>query len=440
MKNLIKLLGFRLIVAILNSSRINTSSIIFNLICLHRPSMLKRLLRNLNVNSLFLSTNSKHVRRYSIFKPEESAVYNSEILKDSCFESIHMPKVWGVSKGGSISVYERAVVLYKFCNAEITPISDFIRVGDAVYWDKSHRFQLVKTLVQDQDLVYYDKEAGYVFLVNTIKKVRLDIGFSMCGVHMTSWGHFVGNFLPKLASLTNIHNCEDVTIILPKSVDAHIKEMVTITAQNYGVNKIIFIEDSEAVVCKQLYYCSGPSFVVDHADYIQPYDQHLSDWALSKIRVITAIPPFHSEVSNTSSKLFIGRRGYRMLKNWEEVEQYFIQNGFEVIFPHQLSLMDKISKFSNATHICGPWSSGFANVIFCKPGTKILAFCNIARIMESFLSDIADGEFNFDATLLIGDEDLPAGPHQAYSIPLEKIVDALVNMKFNNIPESAPTL
>lgn len=420
-----------MVVLIINWSGTKLSRVFFYIVIRIRPGIAKQILRNTDESLIYsLCEACNGVSRYRVFGLDQAGEYLYKVLKDPSYEEINLPTVWGVSEGGTVSIRDRGVHLFEFHDAAFIPLSDFIRLGNEVYWDKYNRFQLVKTMAGDKDLIFNDKAENVVYLESSSKTKKVKTGFSLCGVHASSWGHFIGNFLPKLAALESIENREELSVILPSGVDAHIIEMVTIVARNYGVYSLALLEEDEMVLCEKLYYCSAPSFIADHAEYVQPYDDHLSYWAVSKLHSITARYNSYSLAIKPRTRLFIGRRGVRNMKNWKEVEDYFVDNGFEVIFPHQLSLSDKVRKFASATHVCGPYSSGIANVIFCQPGTKVLAFSNISRVMDCYLSDLAKSRFNLNAVLLTGDEEYPAGPHQDYEIPLPRIVAAVEDMKY----------
>lgn len=417
--NKIKTNAKQQIVNLINKSNNNLIKNIFYYWISSDSSRFKYIIKKLNSETLSnYASKSILIKRFNIFNEIKCKEYVYKTICAPHTEYINTPEVWGISNGGTISINQPGIYLYKFENAEISSSSDFVRIGNSAYWDKRFRFQLTKTYPLDNDLILWDKESDSVFLHESKNKIEIDIGFSMCGVHMTSWGHFVGNFLPKLSILTEIEQPEKVSLIIPKNIDNQIKDLIRIISDGICVKEIIEIDEQEIAACNKLYYCSSPSFIADHTDYIQPYDTHISDWALSKIKLLSSAPCFNKFISESPKKLFIGRHGNRNLKNYSQVYEFFIQNGYEVIYPHELSLTDKASLFYNATHICGPLSSGFGNVIYCRTGTKVLAFANIARIMDTYVSDLCN---NLEFTLVTGDEDLPAGPHQNYEIPLQKI-------------------
>ncbi len=74
------------------------------------------------------------------------------------------------------------------------------------------------------------------------------------------------------------------------------------------------------------------------------------------------------------SRLGQGRRGVstRLMLNEAEVAAAMAGLGFEVIEPEQLNPAEQIATFASADIVVGPAGSGMFNVVFCRPGTKVL--------------------------------------------------------------------
>lgn len=74
-------------------------------------------------------------------------------------------------------------------------------------------------------------------------------------------------------------------------------------------------------------------------------------------------------------RLFISRHhlppAKRRLVNHEEVAAVFMDHGFEVVIPEELSFPDQVRLFSEAAVVAGPQGAGFANCVFA-PRTSTL--------------------------------------------------------------------
>ncbi|WP_127586762.1 glycosyltransferase family 61 protein [Paenibacillus koleovorans] len=73
-------------------------------------------------------------------------------------------------------------------------------------------------------------------------------------------------------------------------------------------------------------------------------------------------------------RIYLSRAGTRRRRVTNEVEvmRLMSEYGFKLISPEQLSMATQIEIFSSAKVIAGPHGSAFTNLIFCKPGTKVI--------------------------------------------------------------------
>jgi len=81
----------------------------------------------------------------------------------------------------------------------------------------------------------------------------------------------------------------------------------------------------------------------------------------------------HSKPQN-AKKLFISRKNasYRRILNEEELLPFLQREGFTIIQPETLSFTEQISLFQSAEVILAPHGAGLANLVFSKPGTKLI--------------------------------------------------------------------
>jgi len=71
-------------------------------------------------------------------------------------------------------------------------------------------------------------------------------------------------------------------------------------------------------------------------------------------------------------KVFLARRTGRNITNSGEIEAAVSSRGYEVVDPGVLSFEDQVRLFSSAGIIVGAMGATFTNLIFCRPGTKIV--------------------------------------------------------------------
>ncbi len=78
-------------------------------------------------------------------------------------------------------------------------------------------------------------------------------------------------------------------------------------------------------------------------------------------------------IKNEDKKIYVTREdsAYRKIINEADIIPILRSKGYKVINPQLYSLDEQIRIFSQANIIVAPHGSNLANIIFCKPGTKI---------------------------------------------------------------------
>ena len=78
-------------------------------------------------------------------------------------------------------------------------------------------------------------------------------------------------------------------------------------------------------------------------------------------------------------RLYVSRQGQarsgassRRMINESAVIEAVLRLGFEVIEPESLSPVDQMSAFGSADFVVGPAGSAMFNIVFCRPGTKVI--------------------------------------------------------------------
>lgn len=71
----------------------------------------------------------------------------------------------------------------------------------------------------------------------------------------------------------------------------------------------------------------------------------------------------------------------RNIENEREIEEMLVARGFTVIEPEHLSFAEQVAVFSSAETVVGATGAAFANLIFCKPSTRIIILISNYRHM-----------------------------------------------------------
>jgi len=325
-------------------------------------------------------------------------------FKEITFEKVCFSKVFNLAEASNVQFFYPKIELKRFYNATIYAASDFIITDKYAVWDKYYFTQFTKLIPHDEDIVKLENGTIYISKPNEI--FQIENGFSFCGVHSNIWSHFLVQFLPKLYLLKQTVELVNskLTIVLPVYNDLQIKEIVQNILAQFNNIEIFELQSNQSVNCKSLFAINNTAYICDHSTYVNPSDIIIPNLCLNILKVNFVSDIFEKyNIANSkhNRKIFIGRSSYRDLINGPEVEEYFVNLGFEVILPHLLTLKEKIETFNQASVIIGPFSSGFTNILFCKPHTKILTFANFHRTFDSYLSTFSEF-FELELLMLTG--------------------------------------
>jgi capsular polysaccharide biosynthesis protein len=75
------------------------------------------------------------------------------------------------------------------------------------------------------------------------------------------------------------------------------------------------------------------------------------------------------------TKIFVGRRDARIRRkvaNEEEVRDRLRQRGFACVDAGEMPLKEKAQLFSDAELVVAPHGGGLTNLLFCRPGTRVI--------------------------------------------------------------------
>jgi hypothetical protein len=130
-------------------------------------------------------------------------------------------------------------------------------------------------------------------------------------------------------------------------------------------------------------------------------------WALTRLRERLGGTP----QAAPSRRIYISRQKchYRKLRNEAEFQPWLKENGFETIFLEDLSLDQQIGTMQSAKIVLGVHGAGFANVLFCQPGTRVIEIQDPEDPNPHFYALAA--LLGLDYCLLIGDVDAAAESH-----------------------------
>ncbi len=187
-----------------------------------------------------------------------------------------------------------------------------------------------------------------------------------------NYWHWLFDVLPRLKILENkIHSSNIDFYLFPDLKEKFQKESLDILEipEKKRLSSRIFrhIETDLGIAVDHPYVIkNNPSIEI----------QNLPNWILNYLRQKFLKIKYTKKFPD---KFYIDRRDaksnhshLRKIINEKEVKEFLVTKGYSIIALSDLSFKDQINLFQNASQIVGLHGAGFANLTFCKPGTKIL--------------------------------------------------------------------
>lgn len=376
--------------------------------------------------SLEYKYKKSHSPKARIVHPMEVGEKVTIYMKE-CVENVRMIPVYSFIRNGSFDIELPEICLWKFNNGLLFADSDMVVLeGERVVYPKYFNYNYNKSILKDRNFVSEDK--GVLTYIKYKRERHFTTVFSMIGKYSHVWAHALVEYYPKLSVLQNAIDDSDekITVLVPRYKDQQLREIVFGELAKYDVN-VEIVEENETIFAEKIYYMERPTKFTDHEVSVALGDQLIPKKTVETVRTMLVEPKVKKvSVSSKYKKIFLPRRGGfgKGIVNGQEVEDYFKMNGFQFVEPHKVTLDEKIQIFQSAEIIVGPFGSAFTNLIFCKPGTKVLIFSNYQRVFENYFS-MPLQYYGVDIHYVTGyDEKLENPAHCSFQMPMDKVVSA----------------
>ena len=199
--------------------------------------------------------------------------------------------------------------------------------------------------------------------------------------------HWLYDILPKIKICSEVYNLENIENFYFSKLHKWQKNILEILdLKNIKIlDSSIYrhVQASKIIAVEHPWYEKG---------YIHEEAANIPNWIVNWLKETFLSK---AESFDANDKIFIDRRddtkfNHCQIINDEEVFQYLKSKGFSKYKVSQLSFKNQIHLFHNAKIIIGPHGAAFANLVFCKPQTKVIEFkpFNHPTIVNKRISEI----------------------------------------------------
>ncbi|TXK21071.1 glycosyltransferase family 61 protein, partial [Pontibacter qinzhouensis] len=107
-------------------------------------------------------------------------------------------------------------------------------------------------------------------------------------------------------------------------------------------------------------------------------------------------------------------------------------HGFDNIISSKYSIIEKIQMFSRAEVVIGASGAGLINMLFCKPGTKLIEIFSEGFILEPFYDIAPKIGLDYDYVICKGNSKIKNaddGQREHMTVEIDKVLAAVARME-----------
>lgn len=203
---------------------------------------------------------------------------------------------------------------------------------------------------------------GNTCIAPAAQTVELDAE-ETCMLGMTShFGHFFIDCLDRVMALRHLAGAAAGTLLADGPMPPTVRDMAALAGFDERRAKVVHLQPDRCYRVRNLRLVTLAS--------IKPALAAGNLVMLRKL-VLQGVGPAPRE---DSRRLFLGRRGVmrRRLANQEAVERLLGALGYRSFYPETHTLEDTVAAFTSAESIVLAYGSAKFNLMFCRPGTRVV--------------------------------------------------------------------
>ena len=194
------------------------------------------------------------------------------------------------------------------------------------------------------------------------------------GAANNNYFHWMYDVLPRLALCEKINILKKIDYFLLPNIDLNFQRE-TLNFLNINSKRFLNSKKYRHIYCDNLTVTDHPFIMNNNADVeIHKIPKWINKWLRSKFKFLL------EKKSAYPKKIYIDRSDIKKDKskyareiiNEEELKIFLERNNFNFVKLAELDFKEQLNIFFNANEIVGLHGSGFANLTFCEPNTKII--------------------------------------------------------------------
>jgi capsular polysaccharide biosynthesis protein len=369
------------------------------------------------------------LRRLSSLIPKASRI----ILAAGSSVATPAPFVFPAGRAGRLaSPHARfdfpPIYLGTLANAVITGGTNLIRYGNAVichdlydpHHDNTAEELHHKTFV-------YPSRRELSWLMPDIMPAKLPRAAAFTDACSANYAHWLTEILPKIYLFCRDDSYASTPILVDAGLHPNLVESLHMVA---GVSRpIIFLAPGATVLAEELLAISVAGYVPfgRRGSALGGHSHGMfSGQGLTALRD-HLIGSLTAGESPGGAKLYLKRSAdTRNTTNRVEIETLLVEQGFTVIEPECMSFAEQVRVFASADIVIGVTGAAFANLIFCRPATRIIILVSDYRHLSYwYWQNIACATGHRITYVIGGCTEWPRHPHSSYKVEVQDVLDAI---------------
>jgi len=278
----------------------------------------------------------------------------------------------------------REINLYKYNNCVLTGIN--IYYPNVLLYDNNNLILPVieKTMSLNMSSAYELNNMEYNLIVreNVLEIIENPVFFFI--YNTDNYFHFLYDSLPYLISFLHLkESLYNIKLLVqyPNQQKNNFYPFVIEFFNILGINENDIIVANDSIIYKEIYISNSYTHDIDSN---LPPRKEIYDF----YKKIVEMVKLKNNIENTPKKIYVSRRTWmhnnffnigtnyttrRKLVNENELVEILKKQGYTEVFTENLTTIEKILYFSNATHVVGAIGGGISNVLFSQKNTKLEA-------------------------------------------------------------------
>ncbi len=269
-----------------------------------------------------------------------------------------------------------------------------------------------------------NRSGEYGMFLNKRPRRTVPVAFHLSGYFSRHFGHWIGEYLPKLRHLERHPKSATIPILVNDDMPAsHYDALALLTG-----NEIIRMARDETICVSQLYVAPTINFMAPdyHPGHPIPVERQ-AIWSLEAMEFMRSRILRNLDQQTCGQKrIFLSRRNSTWARptNEDDVERFFMSKGFEIIQPEKMGFKEQVQTMACASQIAGPSGSAFNLAIFAPVASPIIIMMQgNPHNWGGWLGPMQ--QLGFEVRCVLSDVESRGDKLLSYSVDLDRLASVL---------------